>query len=152
MVEFEKMKVSSQSHDSDKDPSKTLQWLKGICAAVGTTPHGKIIYAFVVKKHNWQPFQHNTVSSNLINDPSFGSNTPNDGAKTNSGGERPAEPVKTLDGLFASPSGIQEALDAVAEVKDDAEASDESTYKSSFTENELLYDNWPHKPRGAFQA
>ena len=71
MVEFEKMKLSQQSHDSDKEFNKTLKWLRGLVDSVGTVPHGKIVYVFLLKHLKWTAYQENTTSS-LLNDPSFG--------------------------------------------------------------------------------
>ena len=71
MVEFEKMKLSSQSHDSDKDFNKTLKWLRGIVDSVGTVQHGKVIFAFLMDYLDWTPYQENTTSS-VLNDTAFG--------------------------------------------------------------------------------
>ena len=73
MASIEKMKMSSQFHDSDKDRNGTEAWLRRLTNTVGATPHGSIIHAFVLWKLDWQPFQPVTVSSTILNDPSFGS-------------------------------------------------------------------------------
>ena len=150
MASIEKMKMSSQFHDSDKDRNGTEAWLRRLVNTVGATPHGSIIHAFVLWKLDWQPFQPVTVSSTILNDPSFSSSDLQP-AKVIAIEEVDDDDENGLDPVqISSPSGIAEALEAAAAADTAAGRATKARVlvkNTRYTEEELHFDNWPEKSK-----